>query len=220
MKIKTLLFLLISTTTLTFAQKLKKVSLSRNIGCTTSKEVFYVLEDNPEIRQGNYKQTTPMFDVNGQYENGFRSGVWEYSTRQGIVQRYDFTNHKVLLTPPDPGQIKSWIVDDQGNAVKELNEFPMYLGGPGRFYSYLGRCSRFPAEATRARKDGAVRIFVIINKQGKMVNPVVMNNPGYGYAEAALQALSMVPDEWIPYEVDGKPVDVRLEIKVNFAIGR
>lgn len=214
------LFLMLGLFTSTFAQKLKKIVLNRTVGCSISREVFYVREDQPELRQGAYKESASYFDVRGQYENGFRSGIWEYSDRRGITQRYDFTNHKVIMNVPSSGPYKSWILDDQGSVVRELNELPLFLGGADRFYSYLGQCLRFPPEAIANRKNGVVVLNVTISKEGKLVDAIVVGDPGYGYAAAALKAVSAIPQEWIPYEIAGKPVDVRLEIKANFSFGR
>ena len=62
-----------------FGQETKKKTIENEDPRT--KEVFYVLKDNPDIKHGEYKKVfSGAVDLKeqGQYENNVKVGIWEY----------------------------------------------------------------------------------------------------------------------------------------------
>ena len=61
-----------------------------------SKEIYYVLKVNPEIKHREYKKSYMKFSVKGQFDNGEKVGVWEFRGYDGKMgQKIDFTNNEV-----------------------------------------------------------------------------------------------------------------------------
>jgi hypothetical protein len=75
----TLLALLIST--ISWGQETKKKTFENE--SPPYKETYYVLKDNQEIKHGDYKKSYRSFSVRGQFDNGKKVGVWEFTGNDG-----------------------------------------------------------------------------------------------------------------------------------------
>ncbi|MEP7355033.1 MAG: energy transducer TonB [Acidobacteriota bacterium] len=73
----------------------------------------------------------------------------------------------------------------------------------------------YPVEAKTAHIQGAVRMRATIDKDGLVAHLDVLEGPGE-LRQAAVDAVS----QWtyMPYKVNGEPVQVLTEITVNFAL--
>ncbi len=70
-------------------------------------------------------------------------------------------------------------------------------------------------QARAAKYSGTVLLDVTVTADGKVVEPVVLRNPGYGLEEKALQQMP----KWKMKSAlgsDGKPTDCRVQIEVTF----
>jgi TonB family protein len=74
----------------------------------------------------------------------------------------------------------------------------------------------YPAAARQAGTSGAVRLSVIITKEGKVRDIRVMNSAGMGLDVAAMEAVK----QWVyqPTLLNGEPVEVVTTVDVNFAL--
>ena len=59
-----------------YAQEVKTVSNKLKNDYFTINEKFSVLKDNPEIKQGPYSARISSSSEKGQYEQGYKTGVW------------------------------------------------------------------------------------------------------------------------------------------------
>ncbi len=74
----------------------------------------------------------------------------------------------------------------------------------------------YPALANRQKIEGVVFLELYIDKTGVIQKIVVLKDPGYGFAEAAFEALEGMKVE--PAEANGVPVAVRFRYPIRFTI--
>ena len=197
-------------------QELKKVTKNNRFPCYSAREVFYVLKSNPEIRHGAYSNSLPGLSEKGQYDNGKRVGEWEFSTPRGVVQIIDFSADKVIYNKPSEGVLKAWILDDNDAVLGETDVKPIFIGGDSKLYINMLNCVRYPRQAQESHVQGKVFVSAVITKEGKMIDEKVESGPGHGTNEEALRVFKLIPDEWLPYLVEGKPVNVKIQMAISF----
>jgi TonB family protein len=74
---------------------------------------------------------------------------------------------------------------------------------------------QYSKEALKANFSGVVLLDVTITTDGKIINPIVLKNPGLGLNEQALAQLrkwKMEP----ALNPEGKPVNCRVQIEITF----
>lgn len=74
----------------------------------------------------------------------------------------------------------------------------------------------YPPLANRQRIEGVVFLELYIDKNGNIRNIVVLKDPGYGFAEAAIEALEGLTVK--PAEANGIPVAVRYRYPIRFQL--
>jgi protein TonB len=74
----------------------------------------------------------------------------------------------------------------------------------------------YPPLANRQRIEGVVFLELFIDKNGRIRNIVVLKDPGYGFAEAAIEALEGMTVK--PAEANGVPVAVRYRYPIRFKL--
>jgi len=72
----------------------------------------------------------------------------------------------------------------------------------------------YPALAKRRNKEGVVLLRLSISETGQLTRLEVLEDPGYGFAEAAQEALRS--SSFTPAHHNGKPVAVRATLPVRF----
>jgi periplasmic protein TonB len=117
----------------------------------------------------------------------------------------------VVDLPPDLGQGAD---DDQIFTVVE--EMPSFPGGEKELFKYLSHI-RYPAVAREGNVSGWVYLNFIIDKDGKVKDAQVIKGIGSGCDEEALRVVLAMP-EWRPGRQNGRNVQVRSNIRVNFSL--
>ncbi|MFN8791577.1 MAG: TonB family protein [Bdellovibrionales bacterium] len=74
----------------------------------------------------------------------------------------------------------------------------------------------YPEAAKQARVEGPVRISILINTKGQVEEAEVLEGPGYGLNETALEALRKFL--FSPAEQEGRPVAVRIVYVYRFRL--
>jgi TonB family protein len=72
----------------------------------------------------------------------------------------------------------------------------------------------YTTEAKKKKIEGSVRLMIVVDKKGDVVDAKVVKGLGYGLDENAVIAVK----EWKykPAEKDGEPVTVKMEVSVDF----
>lgn len=200
----------------------KKVHKSKN---PNSREVFYVIKGT-DIKHGDYSKTLRgiiSISEKGQYENGLKTGLWEYYDPNGEVeQRYDFSKNKLIYNKyANEGGLttfKSALIIDGKLHENDTGELPVFLGGMSKYSYYLANNLRYPSRAKRGEIEGTVIISVTITTDGKIIDEQIEGEAGYGLGEEALRVVKLLPDEWIPLTLRGEPVSTRLFIPIRFRL--
>lgn len=201
-----------------YTQEVKNVSNKLKNDYFTINEKFSVLKDKPEIKQGPYSASISSYSEKGQYNQGNKTGVWEYYDGKKLIQKYDFATQTFLQEDAAKSIVSVKQLDDQGNVVKELGPRNAYLGGDAKTWQILKYSIRYPAPAQENDIQGLVVIEAKINKHGKLTSEKAITSNGYGLEEEALRVFKLLPPDWVPVVVDGKPVDAIIQVKISFRL--
>lgn len=158
-----------------------------------------------------YYEDTLVIESKGQYQNGFKNGVWKGYTK-GNQLRYEETYNENEVSGI------SW--DEEGNEYKYINleDDPQPNGGMRGFYKYVGRTIMYPGEARQLGTQGKVYVQFFISKSGEITEVEIIKGIGRGCDEEAVRVLKNSP-LWNPGKRRGQPVEVRMILPINFKLG-
>lgn len=190
-----------------------------------SREVYYVITGT-DIKHGAYSRTlrgTISISEKGQYDNGLKSGVWEYLDPSGQVeQRYDFSKNELVYERNDSssfaGATKSALIIKGELRENNTGRLPVLLGGSSKYAYYLANNLVYPSQARANQVEGTVIVSVTITTDGRIVDEQIEGEAGFGLGEEALRVVRLLPDEWIPLTLDGKLVATRMFIPIRFRL--
>ena len=74
----------------------------------------------------------------------------------------------------------------------------------------------YPTIARKLGKEGLVLLRLTIDEKGKLLNVEVLEDPGYGFAEAALKAVKQ--SSYIPAHRAGNPVLTKALLPIKFVL--
>ncbi|MGC6418378.1 MAG: TonB family protein [Bradymonadia bacterium] len=96
---------------------------------------------------------------------------------------------------------------EAGSAEAKLTKAPAVV----RFVE-----ANYPPEAKAARKQAAVKVVLTVTVEGKAVDISVTEPAGFGFDEAAVEAIKAF--EFSPAEVNGEPAPVRISYTYQFTL--
>lgn len=76
----------------------------------------------------------------------------------------------------------------------------------------------FPLMARRLGKEGRVLLRLTIDEKGNLLNVEVLEGAGYGFTEAAIEAVKK--STFLPAQIGGKPVMAKALLPVKFRLRR
>ncbi len=240
--IKYLLLLIIISPTCLKAQETKKViSKGRNYI-----EVYTVLSANEKIKHGSYRLKTRKGvllvegyyknDVQdscwvkyyskdkpaekGSYHNGAPTGIWEFYNDTTLFQKYDYNTKQMLYYLPEKKETgkKYTVLQDTGFAHVVLDQPPLYIGGERKIASFVGNNLVYPANAFENRISGQVLVTFIIDKNGSAANYGIKKSVSKDCDAEALRVVQLLPPNWVPAVLNGKPADVIYIMPISFSI--
>lgn len=98
--------------------------------------------------------------------------------------------------------------------VEKMPEFP---GGAAELMKWLNKNMKYPSIAQDNGIQGRVIVQFVVNKDGSIVDPVVMKSVDPYLDKEALRVVKMMP-KWSPGEQRGKPVRVKFTLPVTFRL--
>ncbi|AOZ99721.1 energy transducer TonB [Flavobacterium commune] len=146
----------------------------------------------------------------GNIKNGFKDGIW-----QGWIQN---PNIKYTENYQD-GQFISGKTVDENNVetvYNVLEKKPEPKGGMESFYRYIGANYRTP---NIEGLSGKIFLSFIIDKDGKIVEPKILRDIGYGTGEEAIRILKKY-DGFTPGEQKGRKVRVKYSLPISIQAPR
>ncbi len=106
--------------------------------------------------------------------------------------------------------------DDEIYTVVE--EAPDYKGGFDALKTYLQKELKYPDQARMEGIEGRVFVSFVITKDGKLISPAVVKGVREDLDKEALRVVSGL-SEWNPGRQQGRPVNVRFVLPINFKLG-
>src|SRR5690606_9578870 len=108
-----------------------------------------------DIKHGKYNKTLRgviQISEKGQFENGIKTGVWEYLDPKGQVeQRYDFSKNELIYnkneSTPFAGSTKSALIIDGKLYENTTGKLPLLLGGMSKYTYYLANNLQYPSRS-------------------------------------------------------------------------
>jgi TonB family protein len=175
---------------------------------------------NNEMLDFSTMRYTIYFSKSGSYKDDQKVGVWGFYDSKGQhVLSYGFTEKKLLFHKTDVTDTAKQSVIRGGDTTKMvLDHQPLYLGTDDDRRMALYKNLRYPMIAKEKKTQGKVLIAFTVDEQGKTSNFRIKKDIGNGCGDAALQAVQLMEGEWVPAELDGKPVTVEYEMPVTFTI--
>ncbi len=101
--------------------------------------------------------------------------------------------------------------------LKTVEQLPEFPGGIVQFMKWLTRNLRYPPTAQSQRIQGKVVISFIINKDGSIASPTIVQSADPLLDREALRVVKMMP-RWKPGLQNGKPCRTMFAIPVNFQL--
>ena len=115
-----------------------------------------------------------------------------------------------------PVEVEDEEVEEQQifQVVEEMPEFP---GGMGECMKFLGKNIKYPTISQENGVQGRVIVQFVVNRDGSIVDPVVVRGVDPYLDKEALRVISMMP-KWKPCKQRGKAVRVKYTVPVMFRL--
>ena len=125
-----------------------------------------------------------------------------------------YTNTFFRITE-NPKEAKDKIETDKVyQVVEKMPEFP---GGKQRLLNWVMKNIQYPAEARKKGIQGRVVITFVINKNGKAVEPLIVQSVDPLLDKEAIRLVNSMP-KWKAGEEKGEPVRVKFTMPINFRL--
>lgn len=127
---------------------------------------------------------------------------------------------KKVLQKPTPPEMKKGITVTVQTTTEESSQQPYDTEfGASEAPSFLHReMPVYPLFARKQGKEGKVILRLTIDEKGNLRNVDVVEQAGYGFAEAAVEAVKK--STFLPAKKHGKPVASRALLPVRFSLRR
>lgn len=99
------------------------------------------------------------------------------------------------------------------DVVEHMPEFP---GGMNALFQFMGENMKYPEDAKKLNKQGRVLVTFVIDKDGSVVDAVVVKSVWPSLDAEALRVVRAMP-KWTPGRQNGKVVRVKFTLPFNFA---
>jgi protein TonB len=109
--------------------------------------------------------------------------------------------------------------DETGGDGPEIVTFAEQMPefGDGTYQEFLANHMSYPEMAKANGQTGKVILSFVVGRDGKLSEITVIKDPGWGFGEAAVEAVRKMPP-WKPAKQNGKPVPLRMTLPVNFSL--
>ena len=196
---KTLLTIFIVLVTLCcFSQNnLQKVTKKNGV----KKEVFFVLKNSPEIKQGEYKKyLDKKIVLSGEFTNNKVSGIWTYyNNDESVFLKFNFDNDSTIFC-------------SQTNLSRSI----AYFGDNNEVTSIIMLNMMYPDEAILNGEKGTVLVNIFINKFGDISDYKISKSISPLLDNEAIRVTKLIPEKWLPAIWNGKPIDSKITVPITF----
>ncbi len=168
---------------------------------------FWDINGVQKVSDGNgfYEDQGENESEKGEIKNGFKEGIWE-----GSFNKLKFSYKETYKD----GKLISGIstnTDGITNTYYELEKKPEPKYGMDDFYKFIGKNYRTP---NQQGLKGKVYITFVVDKDGKIVEPKILRDIGYGTGQEAIRVI-MAYDGFIPGEQRGRKVRCTYSLPIS-----
>jgi TonB family protein len=125
-----------------------------------------------------------------------------------------------------PEQQAAFVMPQKGTQMNQdkvydftsVDTAPKFPGGMEKFYMYVGKTIKYPQQAVKNNVQGKVFLSFIVEKDGRLTEIHVDKPLGAGTDEEAVRVLKSSP-RWSPGLKDHKPIRVKYNMPISFALG-
>ena len=100
-----------------------------------------------------------------------------------------------------------------------VEQMPEFQGGESEMTKFISQNIRYPIPALRQNVQGRVIIRFVIDKQGDVLEPIILKGIGSGCDEEAIRVIKKMP-RWTPGKQAGKFVAVWYTLPIMFTISK
>ena len=181
---------------------------------TGLQEVLFEEEIIPITEQEQPKQAPPPPEA-PKVEEVLEIMDNDSKVEESTIQASDDTQAAVEVKYT-PVEVEEEEVEEQQifQVVEEMPEFP---GGMGECMKFLAKNIKYPTIAQENGVQGRVIVQFVVNRDGSIVDPVVMRGVDPHLDKEALRVISLMP-KWKPGKQRGKEVRVKYTVPVMFRL--
>ncbi|MEO0332387.1 MAG: TonB family protein [Bacteroidota bacterium] len=138
------------------------------------------------------------------------NGEYEDVNADGNKVYQKIRNHSVVLSYT----VRAQELDTLYSVAEQMPEYP---GGDERLYGFIQKKLKYPQTAHRARIQGVVYVYFIVDKAGRTTEINLIKNIGGGCGKEAERIIKKLKN-WKPGKVNGKPVKTPIVLPVTFKL--
>lgn len=101
--------------------------------------------------------------------------------------------------------------------LENAEEMPKFPGGVNGLMQYLAKHIKYPTDAQRNRTEGRVILQMIVNKDGRVINPKIIQSVSPSLDNEAIRLVLNMP-RWEPGKDKGEPVAVQYTLPISFTL--
>ena len=157
---------------------------------------------------GHYESNTKYYLDKGDYKNGVKNGVWTGISYQNNYTYSEEYNNGLLIS--------GLTVDSDGSkhTYTVMDTKPKPKKGIQDFYNYIGNKFNYSKESMNYKIKGKILIEFVVNAEGKIVEPKIIEGLGFGLDEEAIRVVINY-NNWIPGEQRGRKVRNSYSIPIS-----
>lgn len=191
--------------------KISNIQVQNPLGEGCEEEVVRNLLsfDNSNQNDGNYSlKTTFKLD-----------GANTKLVNEDVSSPAGYTPIGVVISALAPKEQFEEVKIEDGSVYNfvTLENPPTYPGGVNKFYEFLGKNIKYPAMAIENDIQGNVFVSFTVERDGSLSDIKVDRRLGFGTDEEAVRVLKL-SRTWNPGTKNGKPVRVKYNIPIKFAL--
>lgn len=184
-------------------------------------ETFYVLANDPNIKQGDYRKVSGKVDrIKGQYDSNKKVGFWEYYDRNGkLEQIYDYDNQQLIESnSPRSSEQEFYLTDGRKLQGFDFEQVPLPIGGWSMFFEDVVESFALPKNVQSDGQFYSWAFLFWVNEEGKLINVELEDSRGEN-DEIGMQAMQELLKnkafKWIPAVYNGKKVQFGFKVPVS-----
>jgi len=176
--------------------------------------VEVVIADKPVSAEKTTTVPTLKFDAKALNRMATVSDTTPSETPKGYDDLPKVTVSNMMISPvAEEKEIESPVYN-----FTNIGQTASYPGGIQKFYDFLGQSIKYPADAVANNKQGIVYTSFVVEKDGTLSDIKTEGRKiGYGLEEEAIRILRQ-SKRWNPGLADGKPVRMKYNIPIRFAL--